>query len=258
MDDYDAILDKDVYGQDDEKIGSVDSLYLGSKSNEPLFITVKTGWMTGSSFVPLTRAEINDDRIIVPYTKDTVKNAPNIEQDKELSSDEENQLYSHYGLVSQDDDTREESDETYEREGEDDSEYVADGQDVSGPNTDDAMTRSEEELKVGTRTEETGRYRLRKYVVTENVTKTVPVEREEVRIEREPITDKNRDQAMDGPDISDEEHEVITHAEVPTIDKEVVPKERIGLNKERVTDEDSVNEDVQKERVDLEKDDGRQ
>ena len=57
---------------------------------------------------------------------------------------------------------------------------------MSGPTTDDAMTRSEEELRVGTQERETGRVRLRKYVVEDEVTQTVPVKREEVRIEREP------------------------------------------------------------------------
>jgi uncharacterized protein (TIGR02271 family) len=257
MDDYDAILGKDVYGQDDEKIGTVDSLYLANNSDEPLFVTVKTGWMAGSSFVPLAHAEISDDRIVVPYAKDTVKNAPNIEHDKELSSDEENRLYAHYDMTEGDNEAEDETDEIYEED--DDDEYTSeDGQDVSGPNTDDAMTRSEEELNVGTRTEESGRYRLRKYVVTDNVTKTVPVEREEVRVEREPITDENRDRAMSGPELSDEEHEVVTHAEVPTVDKRVVPKERVKLDKNTVTGEESVDEEVRKEEIDLEKDGERQ
>src|SRR5436305_8484617 len=89
------------------------------------------------------------------------------------------------------------------------------GHDTSGPTTDDAMTRSEERLNVGTRSEEAGRARLRKYVVTEQQEVTVPVSREEVRLEREPITDANIDRATDGPDISEEEHEVTLTAERP-------------------------------------------
>ena len=81
------------------------------------------------------------------------------------------------------------------------------------------MTRSEEELRVGTERSRAGRVRLRKYVVTEQVTKTVPVSHEEVRIEREPITDENVDAATAGPEISAEEHEVVLHAERPVVDK---------------------------------------
>ena len=106
------------------------------------------------------------------------------------------------------------------------------GHDTSGPTTDDAMTRSEERLNVGTRSEEVGRARLRKYVVTENVTETVPVSREEVRVEREPITDANLGNAMSGPAISEEEHEVTLHAERAVVEKEAVPVERVRLDKD--------------------------
>ncbi len=111
------------------------------------------------------------------------------------------------------------------------------------------MTRSEERVNVGTERQATGRVRLRKYVVTENVTQTVPVEREEVRLEREPITDANRSAALSGPDISEEEHEVILHEERPVVDKETVPVERVRLNKETVTDDVTIDEEVRKERI---------
>ncbi len=111
------------------------------------------------------------------------------------------------------------------------------GHDTSGPTTDNAMTRSEEQLHVGTETRESGRARLRKYVVTEQETVTVPVQREEVRIEREPITDANRGEALDGPAISEEEHEVVLHEERPVVEKEAVPVERVRLDKETVTEQ---------------------
>jgi uncharacterized protein (TIGR02271 family) len=133
----------------------------------------------------------------------------------------------------------------------DDVQGRAVGHDTSGPTTDEAMTRSEERLNVGTRSEEAGRARLRKYVVTENVTETVPVSREEVRVEREPITDANVGQAMDGPAISEEEHEVTLHAERPVVEKEAVPVERVRLDKETVTDQERVSADVRKEEVEV-------
>ena len=111
------------------------------------------------------------------------------------------------------------------------------------------MTRSEEELRVGTRQRESGRVRLRKYVVTEQVTRTVPVQREEVRVEREPITDENRDQALDGPEISEEEHEVVLHEEEPVIEKRTVPKERVRLDTDVVQDEREVSDEVRKEQI---------
>ena len=107
-------------------------------------------------------------------------------------------------------------------------------------------------MNVGTRTQESGRARLRKYVVTEQVTQTVPVSHEEVRIEREPITDANRGAATDGPAISEEEHEVVLHTETPVVEKEVVPVERVRLTKETVTGEETVEGDIRKERIEQE------
>jgi uncharacterized protein (TIGR02271 family) len=126
--------------------------------------------------------------------------------------------------------------------------------DTSGPTTDDAMTRSEEELRVGKESREAGRARLRKYVVTEEETRTVPVTREKVRVEREPITDANIGEAMDGPDISDEEHEVVLHEERPVVTKETVPKERVRLDTESATEDRQVTEEVRKERIEAEGD----
>src|SRR6185503_12926642 len=125
------------------------------------------------------------------------------------------------------------------------------GHDTSGPTTDNAMTRSEERLNVGTRETEVGRARLRKYVVTENVTETVPVTREEVRVEREPITDANIGNALDGPAISEEEHEVVLTAETPVVEKEAVPVERVRLDKETVTEQAQVNEELRREEIEV-------
>ena len=130
------------------------------------------------------------------------------------------------------------------------------GHDTSGPDTDNAMTRSEEQLNVGTERVSAGKVRLRKYVVTENVTKTVPVSREEVRIEREPITDANRGDATSGGDITSEEHEMELSEDRVVVDKETVPVERVRMDKDVVTDEQTVNEEVRKEQIDTDSDTG--
>jgi uncharacterized protein (TIGR02271 family) len=119
---------------------------------------------------------------------------------------------------------------------------------------DDAMTRSEEQLRVGTQTQVTGRAVLRKHVVTEYVTKTVPVRREEVRIEREPISDTDRAGVVDdGEAFGDDTDlfEVVLHQEVPVVQTETVPVERVRVRKQTVTDQATVSEDVRKEQLDL-------
>ena len=78
-----------------------------------------------------------------------------------------------------------------------------------------------------------------------------PVTREEVRVEREPITDANVGNAMDGPAISEEEHEVTLHAERAVVEKEAVPVERVRLDKTTVTEQETVTEDVRKEEIEI-------
>ena len=119
------------------------------------------------------------------------------------------------------------------------------------------MTRSEEELRVGTTERESGRVRLRKYIVTDEVTQTVPVKREEVRLEREPITDANIGDATSGPELSDEEHEVVLHEEEVVAEKRVVPKERIRMDKDVEVEERTVSEDVRREEIEVDCDTGR-
>jgi uncharacterized protein (TIGR02271 family) len=117
------------------------------------------------------------------------------------------------------------------------------------------MTRSEEELRIGTTQRERGRVRLRKYVTTEQVQQAVPVRRERVRLEREPITEANLDAATSGPKLTDAEHEVVLREEEPVVEKRVVPRERVRLDKDTVTDEERVAEQIRKEHIEVQDED---
>jgi uncharacterized protein (TIGR02271 family) len=244
-----------LVGSGGDKIGTIDAIYLDDQTGEPEWALVNTGLFgTKSSFVPLAQASASGDQVQVPYDKQLVKDAPRIDTDQHLSEAEEQQLWIHYGLDYQAADT----DHDRDRDGVyDDVQDTAVGRDTSGPTTDDAMTRSEEELRVGTQTRERGRARLRKYVTTEQQTVTVPVQREEVRVEREPITDANLDAATSGPAISEEEHEVTLREEEVVVEKRAVPKERVRLDTETVTDERQVAEEVRKEQIEVEGDQDR-
>ena len=125
---------------------------------------------------------------------------------------------------------------------------------IAAGDTDDAMTRSDEELRVGRETRETGRARLRKYVTTEEETRTVPLRREEARVEREPITEANVEQAMSGPEITEAEHEVTLYEDEPVVEKRVEPKERVRLAKDVETEEQTVSDEVRKEHIEPEGD----
>jgi uncharacterized protein (TIGR02271 family) len=230
-----------------DKIGKIGEIYLDRDTDQPEWALVNTGLFgSKSSFVPIADAQADGDVVRVPFAKDDVTGAPTMDADGELSQREEAALYSHYGMdyTESRSDTGLPAGQQQRPRGDTDS-----GRDVSGPETDDAMTRSEEELRVGTAQRESGRVRLRKYVVTEDVTTTVPVSREEVRLEREPITDANRDAATSGAEISEEEHEVVLREEEVVVDKRAVPKERVRLDKDTVTEDREVSETVRKEQV---------
>jgi len=235
---------------DGDKIGKVGQVYLDDAAGKPEWVTVSTG-MFGSreSFAPLYQASVRDDRLVLAVPKQLVKDAPNIDDDGHLADTEVAALYQHYATHLDPAASRGTRDADYPaRHASEDAARTA-GDDTSGSVTGDAMTRSEEQLHVGTESVAAGRARLRKYVVTENVTTTVPVSHEEVRLEREPITDDNRDAALSGADISEEEHEVRLHAERPVVAKETVPVERVRLATETVTGEEQVSEEVRKEQI---------
>jgi uncharacterized protein (TIGR02271 family) len=248
------------------KVGTIDAIYLDDDTGQPEWATVTTGLFgTKTTFVPLAQAQSAGDSVQVPYDKAQVTDAPNMDAGGQLSQDKEAELYRHYGL----DYTESRSDSGLpagsagpeidsrdrDRDGvDDDVQDSAVGRDTSGPTTDQAMTRSEEELRVGTTQRERGRVRLRKYVTTEQVTQTVPVQREEVRLEREPITDANLDAATSGPAISEEEHEITLHEETPVVEKRVVPRERVRLDTDTVTEQRQVGEEVRKEQLEVEGD----
>ncbi|MDG5804037.1 PRC and DUF2382 domain-containing protein [Streptomyces ossamyceticus] len=265
-----TVLDHPVYDTDGNKIGDAKHVFLDDATGQPEWVSVKTGLFgTSESFVPIHDASVVEDHLEVPYPKGTVKDAPNVDVEAggHLSEDEEHRLYEHYGI---------DWDAAWQRAGQSgeggrahagtptgtrvpsdadtDAAGTADMSGTARPDVgqDDAMTRSEERMHVGTERSEVGRARLRKYVVTEEVQQTVPVRREEVRVEREPITDENRDAALSGPDISEAEHEVTLHEERLVTETETVPVERVRMTTDERTDEETVRGQVRKEQIDTE------
>src|SRR4051794_23808512 len=206
-----------VVDRDGDKIGTFDELYL-DESDRPAWAAVTTGLFgMRQTFVPLSEAREDGDVLQVPFGKEMVKDAPNVDPDTQLDPEEEALLYRHYGLGGRggdvDDDVHEaptpaaatgaDVDDRVRDDDDDDRVRPADD-DERGRATDDRagagagagdgdgdgdgaeMVRSEEEVSVGTRRRVSGKARLKKYVVTEHVQKVVPVQREEVRVEFEP------------------------------------------------------------------------
>jgi uncharacterized protein (TIGR02271 family) len=320
--DVNALLSATAYGSDGDKIGKVEQVFLDDNTEEVTFVTVNTGLFgTKESFVPADGAQQDGDRLVLPYTKDVVKDAPNVDADQHLSPAEEEEIYRYYKMNYSGTDDRDRTDRdrtdgvagtagTARTAGaaglaDRDDRYAADTDRNAVPATgtagypendgyadtdrdrtagiadvdtdrdrtagiadvdrdrtagltdrdrtdsvDNGVVRHEEQLHVGKERQETGRARLRKYVVTENESVDVPLEREEVRVERTPLSGT---EATAGT-IGEEDVDVTLHEERPVVAKETVGVEKVGLEKETVRDTERVDADVRKEQVEVETD----
>ncbi|MFD7732338.1 DUF2382 domain-containing protein [Kitasatospora phosalacinea] len=339
-----SMLNQPVHDAQGNKIGKADHLYLDDSTGKPEWVSVKTGWFgSGESFVPIRDAHVVDGHLQVPYDKDKVKDAPNVDVDGggHLSEQEEHRLYEHYGIAWDNawkaanqpgeggwahtrggtgtaaeatagtagaagaagaaatakpatgratgagagpSDTRlTGTPATPETTGTTGMSGATAGTRPApaapaAPATpaapaaataataasatprhagrpergDEAMTRSEERMHVGIERYETGHARLRKYVVTEEEQRTVPVRHEEVRVEREPITEADRGEALSGEPISEAEYDVTLHGERPVVRTEAVPVERVRLVTEEHVEQRTVTGEVRKERIEAE------
>jgi len=238
-DEAQALIGATARDKDGAKVGHVTAVYEDRVTGAPEWLTITTG-LFGSkeTFVPITLARLrgHSGDVELAAAKETITGAPRIGSDGKLSPYKEQQIFLHYGLSY--------TSPPFPTE-------PVPPLPVSAP---DAMTRSEERMHVGTESTETSRVRLRKVIVTEQVQQTIPVSHEEVRVEREPITTANVDQALEGEPLSTAEHEVILHAERPVVTKETVPVERVRLSKDTVAGETTVTGEVRHEQIDTETD----
>lgn len=214
-----------------EPVGTVADVYLDRQSGEPQWVLVDPG-EEGSqpTFVPLAGASHAGEDVSVPFARAEIESAPAMRTGDELSTEDERRLLEHYGT----------------RVGADAGTGPGGTKDVTAG---EAMVRSEEELHVTTKRRAVERVRLRKHVVTEYVEQTVPVRREELRLEREAITGQNPEGTGEDPEVADEAHEIILYAEEVVIEKRVVPRERVRISKELITEERVVAEELRKERI---------
>jgi uncharacterized protein (TIGR02271 family) len=216
-----------VYGADGDKIGSVGQVYLDDQTDQPTFVTVKTGLFgTKETFVPVSEATQSADGLTVPFDKAFIKDAPNVDADGSITPEEERRIYEYYSMNHP---------------------ATAAGTGTgTGDDTESVIAR-DEQLNVGTETRETGQVRLRKHTYTDTETVEVPVSREEVVVEREPV-DPNAPEALASS--GDEEVVVTTHEEVPVVDK-TATAEKVTVDKNTVQDTETVAGAVQHDDVEV-------
>ena len=279
----DQLQNATVVGNDGDKIGTIGQVYLDDQSNQPTFVTVKTGLFgMKETFIPVSEATRTQDGLQVPFDKAFVKDAPNIDADGSLTPEEERRLYEYYSMDYQGaggDLTRDAApgaDRNAERDAglaaasgtaatgvgglgtqrgdagrtaaDLDRDTNAGG--VAGHDRETVVAR-DEHLNVGTERREAGQVRLRKHTYADTETVEVPVTREEVVVEREKI-DPSSPEAQRGG--GDEDVVVTTHEEVPVVDK-TATAEKVTVDKNTVRDTERVSGTVQHEDIEVDGDD---
>ena len=254
-----------AYDVDGDKVGGVKDVYVNDTTGQPDFVSVNHGLFGGGdSIVPLRGHSLRDGELHLAFPKERIEDAPDLDENGHLTTEDQDAFYRHYGLENTQDVTTYETDNRFAQAGAAGAAGAGAGY-AAGERTDvdterrdvvDAdrrdvadngeIVRSEEQLNVSKDRVETGEVRLRKYVVNETENVEVPVEREEVRVVREPITDADRAN-YDG-NIGEQEASVTLSEDRVNVSKESVPVEKVSLEKDTVRDTETVSEDVRKER----------
>jgi uncharacterized protein (TIGR02271 family) len=276
-----------VYDNSGSKIGKVDDLFL-DENDQPEYVGVKMGFLgTRSTLIPMEAATVDESSgsITVSSDKDTVKNGPSFDDDREITPEYENEVRSYYGLGAaqgsgsygeyegsatgghsgagttgstdagtvgpgmSSGDT--ETGEFREHDPADEGVSQSQGDDLADQD-ELRVQRSEEELRAGTREREAGSVKVRKRVRTDRERIEVPVKHEEVSVERVPVSGE----AAEAQIGEDEVSVPVTEEEV-VVDKRAVAKEEVRLRKDVVEGTEVVEEDVRREEIDVEDDTSR-
>lgn len=275
-----------AYDKDGDKLGAVKEIFVDDETGQPAFAEVGHGLFgMSSSLVPMRGHRFSGEDLQLAFSKDRIKDAPDVGTDEHLTREDQQRVWDHYQLSDTEDTERYRAEERAARDVDhrreaaagagagagvagnrpghvaDDRERVADRDraDVADRTRTegDSMVRSEERLNVDKENVETGQVRLRKHVVKDTETVEVPVTREEVRVEREPIS---REEAANvDSKLGDDEASVTLHEERVNVSKESVPVEKVNLGKETVRDTETHTEELRKEQIEADglRDDAR-
>jgi uncharacterized protein (TIGR02271 family) len=265
----------EVYDHSGSKIGKVDDLFV-DESDNPEYIGVKMGFLgTSSTLIPWQAVSSTDDEgrnVTVATDKETAKNGPAFDDDRDITPEFEQQVHSYYGLTRSSGTEQSGSYGSYYSEQSTDAGTVGPGMSMgdteSGEFREHAVTdegvnqsrgddladedelrvqRTEEELAAGTREREAGSVSVRKRVRTDREQIEVPTRHEEVTVERVPVSEGTATEAQIG---EDEVRVPVTEEEV-VVEKRPVAKEEVRIRKDVVSDTEVVEEDVRREEIDV-------
>lgn len=249
-----------AYDNTGDKLGDVKEIFVDDHTGQPTFVEVGHGLFgLSSSLVPLRGHTFQGNDLKLAFAKDRIKDAPNLDVNQALTPADQNEIYRHYGLTEARDTERYAAYDNRERDGhlrdghvhDETRGFHGDADHKDRLHDDNTLVRSEERLNVDKERVESGEARLRKYVVHDTETVEVPVTREEVRVERNPIDGEARHGGLHTDKLGEGEASVTLHEERVTVNKETVPVEEVSLHKDRVRETETFTEDVAKERIDV-------
>jgi uncharacterized protein (TIGR02271 family) len=234
-------IDYTVIDRNNEKVGSVDAVW-EDHTGQPAYLAVRTGWLGfgKAHVVPAQDAQVNEEkkRIRLPYTSEQVKNAPSFDSQEDITEDSEFTIASHFGTQRH-----------FERE---EPREVRPSTETARTGTEDANIQLREEaLKVGKREVEYGGVRLRKIIRTETVNQPVELSREEIVIERVPVSGEQQAATTDMK-FDEQEIYIPLRREEPVIEKTTRTREEVHVGKRRETERENVQGEVRREDVEIE------
>lgn len=259
-----------AFDSNGEKLGDVQEVFVDDHSGQPTFVEVKHGLFgMSSSLVPLKGHRLQGEDLQLAFSKDRIKDAPDVNADEGLTPEEQNRIFEHYGIAgAQDqneyvaDDRRDERHAgTTEAAGvagttaaadRDHADLDRDRVETDRAADDNSIVRSEEQLDVEKEQVQSGKARLRKYVVEDKETVEVPVTREEVRVERTPISEADAENFRG--EIGEDEASVVLNEERVDVNKRTVPVEKVSLEKDQVTETERHTETLAKEQIETDAD----
>lgn len=262
-----------AFDSNGEKLGDVQEVFVDDHSGQPTFVEVKHGLFgMSSSLVPLKGHRLQGEDLQLAFSKDRIKDAPDVNADEGLTPEEQNRIFEHYGIAGAQNqneyvaDNR--RDERYagtteaagvagttaaaDRDRADRDRVEADRAATTRAADDNSIVRSEEQLDVQKEQVQSGKARLRKYVVEDKETVEVPVTREEVRVERTPISEADADNFRG--EIGEDEASVVLNEERVDVQKRTVPVEKVSLEKDQVTETERHTETLAKEQIETDAD----
>lgn len=246
---------QDAGGRD---VGKVHNLWVDDRG-QPMFLGVKTGWLFGKNhIVPVGSAEVNERREVVrvPFSEETIKNAPSFDENADISDSDEQTISLHYGI---DLSTRRSagSGTSHEQTGLATTDVIPESTvrttegELTGERT---IGLKEEQVKIGKREIESGGVRLRKVVRTETVNQPVELRREEIVIERVPVNETT--QAATGvtaEGFKEEDIFIPLRREEPVVQKAAILREQVRVGKRAELEHQEVSEQVRREELEIDR-----